>query len=262
MAPDMLILFIMAFLAGFIDSIVGGGGLIQTPALLIFLPHFPLATVFGTNKLVSITGTSAATIQYSRHIDIPWKAALLTAASAFVCSFLGARAVSIINPNILRPIIIILLVIIAVYIFTKKDFGSIQAIHLTSNQQVASGLVAGAVIGFYDGFFGPGTGTFLIFAFITLFGFNFIVSSASAKVVNIATNLAALIFFALNGNILYHIAIPMAAFNVLGAVVGSRLAILKGSRFIRVLFLLVVFAVISKLVWDTFSSQLFLLFQH
>jgi uncharacterized protein len=256
----MLILFVIAFLAGFIDSIVGGGGLIQLPALLIFLPQFPVATVFGTNKLVSITGTGTATIQYSRQIKIPWKTALLTALSAFGCSILGARTVSIINPSILRPLIIILLLVIAVYMFTKKDLGNIQSIRLSASQQIIYGLIAGAAIGFYDGFFGPGTGSFLIFAFILLFGFDFIVASASAKVVNFATNLAALIFFALNGNILYHIALPMAVFNVLGAIAGTRLAILKGSRFVRILFLFVVFGVITKLIWDTFSAQLTLLF--
>ena len=249
----MIPLFILAFLAGFIDSIVGGGGLIQLPALLIFLPQFPVATVFGTNKLVSIAGTGMATIQYSRHIKIPWRTALITAAAAFCCSFLGARVVSALNPQALRPIIIVLLIAIAFYIFTKKDFGDTAevTIQLKRAQQIGLGLTAGAVIGFYDGFLGPGTGSFLIFAFITLFGYDFISASASAKVVNFATNLAALIFFFLNGNILFQIALPMAIFNIIGALVGTRLAILKGSRFIRVLFLLVVAGVILKLVSDT-----------
>jgi len=247
----MLPLFVFAFLAGLIDSIVGGGGLIQLPALLIFLPQYPLATVFGTNKLVSITGTGMAAVQYSRHIKIPWRTALLTAAAAFCCSFLGAGVVSLIDSRYLRPFIIILLLVIAVYIYFKKDFGELQTLKLTPGKQLVFGLAAGAVIGFYDGFFGPGTGTFLIFAFIGLFGYTFLTATASAKVVNFATNLAAILFFLFNGSILFQIALPMMVFNILGAFIGTRLAILKGNRFVRLLFLVVVGGVIFKLVWDT-----------
>ncbi len=256
MDPGMFFLFIIAFMAGFIDSIVGGGGLIQLPALLIFLPQFPVATVFGTNKMVSICGTGTATLQYSRHVKIPWKSALITAGTAFIFSMLGARTVSLIDAQILRPIIIVLLIIMAVYIFIQKDLGSISSLHLSSQQQTLFGVLAGAAIGFYDGFFGPGTGSFLIFAFIAFLGYNFIVASASAKIVNFATNLAALIFFALNGNILFYIALPMAIFNILGALVGTRMAILKGNRFVRVLFLIVVVGVIIKLILDTLGYSL------
>ena len=256
MQLTLLPLIFFAFLAGFIDSIVGGGGLIQLPALLIFLPQYPLTTVFGTNKLVSITGTGMAAVQYSRHIAIPWRTALLTAAAAFCCSFLGARVVSLIDPQYLRPFIIVLLLVIAVYIFFKKDFGDIQTVHLNPRQQLGLGLAAGALIGFYDGFFGPGTGSFLIFAFIGLFGYNFLTATASAKVVNFATNLAAILFFLFNGSILFQIALPMMVFNILGALAGTRMAILRGNSFVRVLFLVVVCGVIFKLVWDTFGWHL------
>jgi uncharacterized protein len=251
MTASFLPLFFFAFLAGFIDSIVGGGGLIQLPALLIFLPQYPLATVFGTNKLVSITGTGMSAVQYSRHITIPWRTALLTAAAAFCCSFLGASVVSLIDSHFLRPFIIILLLIIATYIYLKKDFGELQVMQLTPRKQLIFGLAAGAMIGFYDGFFGPGTGTFLIFAFIGLFGYTFLTATASAKVVNFSTNLAAIIFFLFNGSILFEVALPMMVFNMLGALTGTRLAILKGNRFVRLLFLVVVGGVIFKLVWDT-----------
>jgi uncharacterized membrane protein YfcA len=256
MQLTFLPLFFFAFLAGFIDSIVGGGGLIQLPALLIFLPQYPLTTVFGTNKLVSITGTGISATQYARHIAIPWRAALLTATAAFCCSFLGASVVSLINPAFLRPFIIVLLMVIALYIFFKKDFGDVQTLHLSPRQQLFFGLAAGAVIGFYDGFFGPGTGTFLIFAFIGFLGYNFLTATASAKVVNFATNLAAILFFLFNGSILFQVALPMMIFNVLGALTGTRLAILKGNRFVRLLFLFVVCAVIFKLVWDTFGLHI------
>jgi len=251
MTAAIVPLFFFAFLAGFIDSIVGGGGLIQLPALLIFLPQYPLATVFGTNKLVSITGTGMAAMQYSRHMRIPWRTALMTAAAAFCCSFAGASVVSLIDSRYLRPFIIVLLIIIAVYIFFKKDFGELQTLQLTPQKQLIFGLTAGALIGFYDGFFGPGTGTFLIFAFIGLFGYTFLTATASAKVVNFATNLAAILFFLFNGSILFQVALPMMVFNIAGALVGTRLAILKGNRFVRLLFLAVVCGVVFKLIWDT-----------
>ena len=145
---------------------------------------------------------------------------------------------------------------IAVYIFFKKDFGDIQTVHLNPRQQLGLGLAAGALIGFYDGFFGPGTGSFLIFAFIGLFGYNFLTATASAKVVNFATNLAAILFFLFNGSILFQIALPMMVFNILGALAGTRMAILRGNSFVRVLFLVVVCGVIFKLVWDTFGWHL------
>jgi uncharacterized protein len=251
---SQLPLLFFAFLAGFIDSIVGGGGLIQLPALMLFLPQFPIVTILGTNKLISITGTGMAMSQYSRHVKIPWKTALITAGAAFCFSLLGARVVSLLNPQFLRPVIIVLLILIAAYIFLKKDFGETGSLKLGPSQQVVFGLLAGAAIGFYDGFLGPGTGSFLIFVFIGLFGLQFINASAASKVVNFATNLAAVLYFVFNGYILYQIALPMMVCNILGAVVGTRLAILKGNRFIRILFQVVVCAVIVKLAWDFFAG--------
>jgi uncharacterized membrane protein YfcA len=256
MELSQLPLLLFAFLAGFVDSVVGGGGLIQLPALLIFLPQYPIASVFGTNKLVSITGTSIATIQYARKIKIPWKTVLITAGTAFCSSYLGARVVSLINPQLLRPFIIIMLIGIAIYIFIKKDFGSVQEAAEIPNKPFWWGIVIGGVLGFYDGFFGPGAGSFMIFAFIILLGFNFLTASGSSKVVNFSTNLAALLFFLFNGNVLFHIALPMIAFNMSGAFLGSRLALLRGNRFVRILFLVVVCGIISKLVWDTFGPMI------
>lgn len=256
MEISQLPLLLFAFMAGFVDSVVGGGGLIQLPALLIFLPQYSVATIFGTNKLTSICGTSMATIQYARKIPIPWKPALLTAATAFCFSFLGARAVSTIDTQYIRPLIVILLIIIAIYIFIKKDFGSVQDSAYVPERPIWWGIPIGATLGFYDGFFGPGAGSFLIFGFILLLGFNFLMASASAKVVNFSTNLAAVIFFISNGNVLYHIAIPMALFSALGAFLGSRTALLRGNKFIRTLFLVVVCGIILKLVWDTIQPML------
>jgi uncharacterized protein len=245
-------LCIFAFLAGFVDAIAGGGGLIQLPALLIFLPGVPVVTLLGTNKLVSCTGTGMAVFQYARRVPINWRVILISALAAFPASFLGARAVSLMDPNLLRPVIIVLLAGVALYMFFRKNSSNDELVEprVPTRWQPWAGAGVGAVIGFYDGFFGPGTGSFLIFAFVSLLGLNFLMAGASAKVVNLATNLAALLYFAVTGQIQYLTALPMIAFNILGAVVGSRLAMWKGSKFVRSVFLFVVLGVIIKLVYD------------
>ena len=253
-AFDLNIAFLcfFAFLAGFIDSIVGGGGLIQTPAMLVFLPHVPIPTLFGTGKVSGISGTAAALFSYARQVKINWRTILPAALTAFIFSFIGARAVSHINSDALRPVVLVLLIAVAVYTFIKKDLGALHAPKLTPLKELLCGLLLGLVIGFYDGFFGPGTGSFLIFAFVGVFGFSFLAASASAKLVNVATNLSALAYFAYSGQILYHIGIPMAVCNIIGSQIGSRLAIAKGSGFVRVFFLLIVSAIICKFAYDSF----------
>ena len=251
MLTQTLLLCASAFLAGFVDSVVGGGGLVQIPALLILLPPgTPTADVFGTNKLVGITGTATAAWNFSRHVAIDWRAVLPTAAAGLACSVLGARTVSHLDPVVLRPMVLGLLTAAAIYTFARKDFGSLHAPRLSLSRQQWVGFGVGAVIGFYDGFFGPGTGSFLIFIFIGVFGFNFLSASAAAKIVNTATNLSTVIYFVLTDHVLYRLAVPMAVCNMLGSLTGTRLAILRGSRFVRLFFLAVVAAIICKLAFD------------
>ena len=250
----MLLLAGVAFLAGLIDSIVGGGGLLQLPALLVALPGLPIATVFGTNKLVSMTGTATATYRYRTSIGIDWRRVLPPSAAAFAFSFLGASTVHVLDKTVLRPVVLTLLIAVAIYTALRPDFGNgdpALAARGTTARARATALTIGAGIGFYDGFFGPGTGSFLIFLFIGLCGLDFRQASAEAKVVNLATNLAALAFFVPSGNVVYALALPMAACNVAGAIVGSRLAVSRGNRFIRVLFLVVVSAIIARFAYDT-----------
>ncbi len=249
---ELVYLCLFAFLAGLIDAVVGGGGLIQVPALFIFLPHVAVPVLFGTGKLSSIAGTSVSMWRYARNVKLNWKALLPAAVTAFVFSFLGARALSHFNTDLLRPLILVLLVAVAIYTFIRKDFGAMHAPKLSAAKETWVGVAVGLAIGFYDGFFGPGTGSFLIFIFVGVFGFNFVAASASAKVVNVATNLSALLYFGYKGYILYHIGIPMAICSVAGSVVGTRLALLKGSDFVRKLFLVVVTAIICKFAYDTF----------
>ena len=243
-----------AFLAGFIDAVVGGGGLIQVPALLVIKPGESVATLFGTNKFSSIFGTANATWRYLREVQLPWKAVLVTAATAFVFSFAGARVVSLINPAALKPLILVLMAFVFIYTVWKKDFGKLHAPRLTAQHQYLVGIAVGAVLGFYDGFFGPGTGSFLIFAFVGLFGFSFLAASAAAKCVNLATNAAALSWFIPNQQVLYAVAIPMAASNVAGSWIGAHLAVKKGSGFVRLLFIGVVAALMARLAWDIFRA--------
>ena len=252
---EILDLCFFAFLAGFIDSIVGGGGLIQTPAMLIFVHHVPIASLLGTGKLAGISGTSAALLRYKKSVTIKWANILPTAIAAFIFSFIGARTVSAIPTDLLRPVILVLLIGVACYTFLRKDFGSLHAPRLTELKEKMYGLGVGLVIGFYDGFFGPGTGSFLMFIFIGLFGFNFLAASASAKVVNVATNLSALLYFMFTGQVLYYIGIPMAICNIIGSMVGARLAINKGTGFIRIFFLVVVTAIICKFAYDSFLKS-------
>jgi len=250
---EIFYLCLLAFLAGFVDSVVGGGGLIQLPALLIFLPSplsDSLAAVLGTNKLSSICGTGTAVIQYSRRVHINWRSIVPAGMAAFAFSFLGARAVSLITAQVLKPLILCLLIAVALYTYWRKDFGALHAPQLTSHREQLFGVLVGVLIGFYDGFFGPGTGSFLMFIFIGWFGFDFLTASANAKVINFATNLSALLYFAASGQILYQVGAPMGLCNILGSLTGTRLAILKGNAFVRVFFLLVVAGMILRFGWE------------
>lgn len=249
---QLIFLCLFAFLAGLIDSIVGGGGLVQLPALLVLLPNTAVPLLFGTNKLSSIAGTSAAAIRFSQEIPINWLIAVPAAIAAFVFSFIGARTVSIIRPDILRPLILVLLIVVTVYTFLQKDFGTQHVLKTKSKKAILYAVIIGAFLGFYDGFLGPGTGSFLIFAFVGMLGFDFLRASAVAKIVNFSTNLSALVFFASTNNIIYHIALPMALCNIIGSLIGAKLAILKGSYFIRIVFIVVVSILIVKLAYDIF----------
>ncbi len=241
-----------ALFAGFIDSVVGGGGLIQIPALFSVLPKELPATLFGTNKIASVFGTANAALGYMYRVRMPWRTTLPAAAAAFAFSYLGAMAVSWLPRDLLRPLILFLLVGAAVYTFRRKDFGSVHRPQHSGNKEFVYALIVGGAIGFYDGFFGPGTGSFLIFLFIRFFGFDFLHASAASKVVNVPTNLAAIGFFVPNGLYLPLLAVLMAGFNILGSLIGTHLALRHGSGFVRRVFLLVVSVLIVKFAWDTF----------
>jgi uncharacterized membrane protein YfcA len=252
---DLAWLCLFAFLAGFVDSIVGGGGLIQLPALFVFLPK-ELATsvplVFGTNKLSSICGTSVAVMQYARRVTIPWASIFPAAITAFLFSALGVRVLQSVPNEFLKPLTLALLIAVAIYTYANKKLGGRHAPKFAFHHERSFAIAAGVIIGFYDGFFGPGTGSFLIFIFIGWLGFDFLTASASSKVINFATNLAAVIVFAARGDVLYHYALPMGACNIVGALLGTRLALLKGNQFVRAIFLSVVGVMIARFAYEQF----------
>ena len=248
----LVVLACAAVFAGFIDSVVGGGGLIQIPALFSTLPKEIPATLFGTNKISSVFGTANAAWRYARRVEMPWATTLPAALAAFACSYLGAMAVASLPRDLLRPMILVLLIGAAAYTFWRKDFGALHRPQHAGAREFIYALILGGVIGFYDGFFGPGTGSFLIFLFIRYFGFDFLHASAASKIVNVATNLAAIIYFVPNGFFLPVAAGVMAAANILGSIIGTYLALRHGSGFVRKVFLVVVCALIVKFAWDTF----------
>lgn len=251
MGAELPLLALAALLAGFIDAVAGGGGLVQVPALFAALPAEAPATIFGTNKGSSVFGTANAAWRYGRRIRLPWEIALPAAGAAFVFSFLGAMTVAWLPREVVRPLVLVLLVAVVVYTAVRPDFGRLQGSEMPAQRARPLALAAGAVLGFYDGFFGPGAGSFMIFAFVGLFGLDFLRASSAAKIVNLATNAAALVFFIPTGHVIWMVALIMAAFNVAGALVGARLALKHGSGFVRWVFLAVSTVLTAKFGYDT-----------
>lgn len=250
MSHELLLLLPVAFMAGLIDAAVGGGGLIQLPGMFAILPREIPATLLASNKFASIMGTASATWRYARRIELPWRMVLPAAAAAFAGSYLGARAVHLLSAQAVRPLVIVLLIVMLGYTWFKPQFGQEDAGRPLTRRDLVNGLLIGAGIGFYDGFFGPGTGSFLIFLFVRFFHFDFLRASACAKVVNLATNLAALAFFIPAGLVLYSVAIPMGLANIAGAQVGTRLALKGGNLWVRRLFLGLALTLLGKLLFD------------
>ena len=248
----LILLCLFAFSAGFVDAIVGGGGLIQTPAAMILLPQFPVATVIGSLKIPSFTGTAFATVQYLRKVSINWSMAAAMCVIAFISAFAGSEVLTMVSNRYMKPVIFVVLIGVAIYTYTKKNFGQHTQKDHSSRREWLYAVLISLCIGFYDGFIGPGAGSFLVLAFITLLGFDFLHASANAKLINLATNLGSISLFLLKGIILWQIAIPMAICNGIGGIVGARLAIAKGNRFIRIFFLLIITATLLRFGYDVF----------
>jgi uncharacterized membrane protein YfcA len=247
-----LFLLAASFFAGFIDSIAGGGGLIQLPALLIGLPKSETAEVLGTNKLSAVFGTTTAAALYRKQIKPDPKVLIAMGVPAFLGSAGGAVLASKIPTSSMRPMVLVLLIIVAVYTWFKPDLGKFENLRHLPKRRVQIAAFAGVVIGFYDGIFGPGTGSFLMLILVASLGYAFITASAIAKVVNVATNVGAIMVFGVNGAVLWQIGIILGIANISGAVIGARLAIKGGSTLVRKVFLIVTVALIVKVGIATF----------
>ena len=250
---DFTLLACAAFLAGLVDGVVGGGGLIQIPAIFAVFPKEVPATLLGTNKLASMCGTVVAAVKYTRRVDVAWSTAAPAALAAFAFAFAGAFAVTRVPGDFVRSLLPLILVAVAVYTFKKKDFGSVHAPLHSGMRERLLAMGVGAAIGFYDGFFGPGTGSFLLFLFVRFFGFDFLGASAAAKVVNVACNVSALLWFGYSGHLILKLAAVMAVCQIAGSLVGTQLALKHGSGFVRKLFLVVVSLLIVKTGYDTLT---------
>ena len=248
---QLIALCAVSFTAGFIDSIAGGGGLIQLPGIMACLPNVPVVTLLAVNKTSSMFGTCTSMVEYNRKGLVNkkrmWKSALI----ALFTSALGAFTAKRVPNELLKPLIIVLLGFLILFTLLKKDFGQMEKpSRFTEAQQAVLGLLLGFFIGFYDGFFGPGTGNFLIMGLIFIYGENFLHASADAKTVNAMTNLSACTMYTLMGVGNLPLGITMGLFNMAGAHVGVRLAVLKGSRFIRVLFIVMSCGLLVKQIID------------
>ena len=247
---DVLVLCVFAFFGGLVDAVAGGGGLILVPALFAVYPSAPPALLLGTNKLSSIAGTTFATLRYAWSVPIRWRTILPAALVAGGGGLAGAKAVTLIEPGVLRPLILVMLGAVAIYTLARRNFGSAPGRRVRLEVEGPGVAALAAVVGFYDGFFGPGAGSFLLFGLVRLFGYDFLGAAAATKVLNLATNFGALMLFVATDNVLYAVGLPMAASSIVGGLLGAQLAVRQGSRFIRSVFLVVVVALIGKLAFD------------
>jgi hypothetical protein len=247
---EVLILCVFAFLAGGLDAVVGGGGLVQLPALLVVLPQVPVVALLGTNKLASVVGTGSAAVTYARRVRIDRRSAAWMAGSAFVGSAAGALLATRVGSDVLKPLVLVALVAVLTYTLRTPSLGEVELLRLRAGAQRAVAVGGGALIGLYDGFVGPGTGSFLVFLLVGAVGLSFLHASATAKIVNTTTNVAALLLFAAGGHVLWALGAAMATANLAGSQVGARLAVRRGSAWVRRVFVVVVGALVVRLAYD------------
>ncbi|MGY5883505.1 TSUP family transporter [Modestobacter lacusdianchii] len=255
LTPTVLVLVLLAALtAGFIDAVVGGGGLVQLPALLL-VPGMSPVQALATNKLGSILGTTTSAVTFYRRVRPDLRTALPMAGVALVSSFAGASIAALLPADVFKPVIVVALVGIGLFTVLRPALGEVTALRHVGRRHHGIAAVVGVVIGFYDGILGPGTGSFLVFALVSLLGYDFLAASAKAKIVNCATNLGALLFFVPHGSVFWGLGLMLGAANTVGAYLGARTATSRGSRFIRVVFLVVVTVLIGRLGWDVWTEN-------
>lgn len=244
------LLVLAALAAGFVDAVVGGGGLIQLPALVIGLPGASPVQMLATNKLASVCGTTVSSATYYRRIRPDPKTFLPLMGFAFLGAIGGAVVASLIPKSAFNPIILAVLVLVGAYVLFKPDVGELTELRFTGHRHTGLAMLTGLVIGFYDGALGPGTGSFFVFTLVGLLGYNFLEASAKARLANWATNVASLVVFVPQGAVLWKIGLLMGAANLAGGYLGARLAVSKGATFVRAFFIVVVSAFVVKIGGD------------
>ncbi|ACT11884.1 MULTISPECIES: sulfite exporter TauE/SafE family protein [Pectobacterium] len=251
MASELLILIPIAFIAGAINAAVGGGGLISMPMFYSTLPHFTPAQIMGIDKFSSVMGHLMSVRQFATRLRLPWRLMLPTALAAITGAYIGIRMLDFMPSSWMRPVIIVVLAIMVAYTWFRPSFGSQDTSQEPTQNDLIKGAVLGLVIGFYDGFIGPGTGSFLLFLFVRFFHFDFLRATACAKVVNFGTNSATLLFLIPAGLINYGLAFPLGIAAICGSIAGTQLALKGGNYWIRRLFLILAVTLLIKLIWET-----------
>lgn len=245
-------LVLAAFVAGWVDAVVGGGGLIQLPSLLIGLPEqTPTPFILGTNKLSSVAGTLTATLTYARKVAVDLRTAIPIIAFAFGGSATGSSLARFIPKEWLTPIVLAALIGVGIYTLRKPALGLVHEQRHTGLAHYARAIAIGAVVGFYDGILGPGTGSFFVIGMVALLGYGFLQASLQAKLANLATNVASIIVFGIHGEVLWLLGGAMAVANLSGGYLGAKMAIRHGNGFVRRVFLIVIVALVIKLGIDT-----------
>lgn len=248
------LLCLVALVAGWVDAISGGGGLLQVPALLLAVPATQPATALGTNKVSSVFGTFAAAVTYARREPPDIRTALPMAGAAFGGSAAGALVALRLPVEVLRPVVLVSLTAVWVLIAVRPRWGLAEGAAVSRRRRMGTAILGGAGIGFYDGMLGPGTGAFLIVLLVAALGYSYLRASGTAKIVNVGTNLAAIIVFGLGGSILWVVGLAMGAANIVGGVIGARTALSRGSGFVRAVLLVVVAVLLVTLAWDTWRT--------
>lgn len=249
----LALLGLAALAAGFVDAVVGGGGLIQLPALLLGMPNATPVQVLATNKVAAVCGTTVSAATYYRRVRPDPRTFLPLMVLAFVGSAAGAAVASQVPRDAFEPIVLVALVVVGAYVLLKPDLGGETALRFAGHRHLAAAMVTGLLIGFYDGVLGPGTGSFFVITLVGLMGYSFLEASAKARLANWATNLAAILVFAPQGAIVWQAAVAMGLANVVGGYAGARVAVSRGARFVRVFFIVVVSAFVVTLGGDVFG---------
>ena len=249
---ELLIVTFTSALAGFVDAVVGGGGLILLPSLFAAYPSAAPATLLGSNKSASVWGTLFATYQYSQRVHLNWSVLLPAAGATMLSAFAGSWTVTQMSPNFLRQLLPFVLLAVLAYTLIRKDIGQHHAPRFATHHETWAACAVGVSIGFYDGFFGPGTGSFFVFLLVRWLGYDFLNASAAAKLLNLSSNIASVLLFSLKGHVWWHMALPLAMANVAGSLLGTRMALQHGASFVRGMFIVVVSALICKTSYDAF----------